>query len=476
MTGITISQIFLLFLFALAVWGILKEPVVRFRKFSFRIDYGTAPLIAVLVLSALGYVDMTVLIDSLAGINGVVPWQVILIFFAGAYICISIDSTGVLEFASFRIIRLSKGDPKKLYFGIVGLTALLTIFTSNDIVILTMTPIICYMAKHSKINPIPYLIAIFFSTNSWSMLFYVGNPPNIIVAQVLGLGFLEYAKYMILPTIAAGFSTTFIVYFIFRNDIRNKVGLESGIRGVNYLRSRWTASVSVIVFAAFFVSLSIAEYADFQVWQVVAAYFFIYLVLNFVFSLYYMKTHFSSDKYHFEKTKESLLARNMKFGITEFKMSFERVPWKTLPLIVSLFILIHLFTDTGLTDKLAVLLSSFDGIFSGSVATSFVSAAGANVMINQPMTILFGTAFQNHNYLVHGPAKLANGLALVAGTNLGGNLTLYGALAGLMWKKILAYNGIEMSYKQFLVHSLKVTPAVILITSLVIYFQMRYLF
>ncbi len=470
------KELFLLLMFALAIFGILKEPVIKLKKFSFKIDYGTAPLLAVLILSAFGYVDAGILKDSLAGINGVVPWQVILIFFAGAYICISIDSTGVLEFASFRIIRMSGGDPVRLYFGIVGLTAVLTIFTSNDIVILTMTPIICYMAKHSKISPAPFLLAVFFSANSWSMLFYVGNPPNIIVAQIFGFEFTEYAKFMLIPTLTAGLSTTFIVFLIFRKKRSGKIGLEKGISGTKYLRSRWTAFTSVIIFAAFFISLSVAEHAGYKVWQVVTAYFIIYLILTFVFSLYYLRTHFSSDKYHYEKTLESLLARNMKFTVTEFKMCFERVPWKTLPLIVSLFILIHLFSVNGITDRLAVFMNNFDGLFTGSVFTSAVSAAGANVMINQPMTILFASAFQSPEYTVTGPAAVANGLALVSGTNLGGNLTLYGALAGLMWKKILAYNGIEMGYKEFLKHSLKVTPAVIVLTSLAIYLQMKYIF
>lgn len=150
------NQLVLLFIFALAILGILKEPTIRIGRRTIKIDYGSAPPLAVLLLALLGYLNWDIAAQSLSGINGVVPWQVILIFFAGAYICISIDSTGVLEYASFKIIGLSGGDAKKLYFGLVGLTAVLTIFTSNDIVILTMTPILCYMAKHSRINPLPY--------------------------------------------------------------------------------------------------------------------------------------------------------------------------------------------------------------------------------------------------------------------------------------------------------------------------------
>ncbi len=471
-----IKQIFLIVMFALAIIGILKEPVIKFGKKRFKIDYGTAPLIAVIILGIFGYLNKEIIIDSLIGINGIVPWQVILIFFAGAYICISIDSTGVLEYASFKIIKLSKGNSKKLYFGLVGLTAFLTIFTSNDIVILTMTPIICYMAKHSKINPLPYLFAVFFAANAWSMLFYVGNPPNIIVAQLFNLSFMQYAKFMLLPTIAAGVSTTFLVYFIFKKQININVKLHKHINPSDYIRNKWSAIINVSVFAIFFVMLSIAEYINLKVWEVVILFFIIYTIINLFFSFYYKRTHFLSDKYHYEKTNDSMRARNLNFVISEFKMSFERVPWKLLPLIISLFVLIHLFYVYGITGILAKFLNNFNNLFISSIMISFLSAISANIMINQPMTILFASAFQSPYYLFDGVTKLTSGLALVIGTNLGGNLTLFGALAGLMWKKILSFHGINMGYKEFLLQSIKVTLLVILITSLTLFLQMKFLF
>jgi arsenical pump membrane protein len=466
------DQLVLLLIFALTIAGILKEPAIRAGGRTIKIDYGSAPVLAVLLLAVLGYLNWGIVARSLSGINGVIPWQVILIFFAGAYICISIDSTGALEYASFKIIGMSGGSARKLYFGIIGLTAVLTVFTSNDIVILTMTPILCYMARHSKMNPLPYLLAVFYAANAWSMLFYVGNPPNIIVAQIFDLGFLEYARLMLLPTLAAGISTTVLVYLIFRKDIRGTVSLHGEVPPAGYLRNRWAAIINVLVFVAFFAAISAAEYFGAQVWQVVTAFFFVYLLLNLFFSCYYRRTHFVSNEYHYEKTKDSLHARNLDFRISEFMMSFERVPWKMLPLIVSLFILIHLFTVHGITDSLARFLNTFNSLLAGSIATSFVSAISANIMINQPMTILFATAYQNPGYLIEGDVKLANGLALVIGTNLGGNLTLFGALAGLMWRKILSFHGIDISYREFLFQSLRITPLVILITAIVLFLAM----
>lgn len=52
-----IKQIFLVIMFVLAIVGILKEPSVKIGKKTFRLDYGSAPLLAVLVLAVFGYLN-----------------------------------------------------------------------------------------------------------------------------------------------------------------------------------------------------------------------------------------------------------------------------------------------------------------------------------------------------------------------------------------------------------------------------------
>ncbi len=54
--------------------------------------------------------------------------------------------------------------------------------------------------------------------------------------------------------------------------------------------------------------------------------------------------------------------------------------------------------------------------------------------------------------------------ALVVASNLGANLTIIGALAGLMWKKILKVKGIKISCWDFLKIGILITPIVFVIT------------
>lgn len=80
----------------------------------------------------------------------------------------------------------------------------MTVFTSNDVIILTFTPPICIFAKKAKISPLPFLFGEFIAANTWSMALIVGNPTIVYLAQSAGITFVEYVSVMALPTLAGG--------------------------------------------------------------------------------------------------------------------------------------------------------------------------------------------------------------------------------------------------------------------------------
>lgn len=73
------------------------------------------------------------------------------------------------------------------------LSSILTLVSSNDIVILTLTPIVAVFTKATETDPTPFLFAQFFAANIWSVSLIIGNPTNIIVAEGFKIGFLDYS-------------------------------------------------------------------------------------------------------------------------------------------------------------------------------------------------------------------------------------------------------------------------------------------
>ncbi len=98
--------------------------------------------------------------QGLAGDEHTHPYAILVLFMAMAYVCVSLDMTGLFAWLALHMLRLSRGDGRRLALAVFVLASLTTLVTSNDIVILTLTPIICYFTSASGIDPVPYLILV----------------------------------------------------------------------------------------------------------------------------------------------------------------------------------------------------------------------------------------------------------------------------------------------------------------------------
>jgi Na+/H+ antiporter NhaD/arsenite permease-like protein len=54
------------------------------------------------------------------------------------------------------------------------------------------------------------ILAEFFAANTRSMTLCIGNPTNILVASAFRLTFVEYSKWLALPTLAAGLTNALL--------------------------------------------------------------------------------------------------------------------------------------------------------------------------------------------------------------------------------------------------------------------------
>ena len=117
------------------------------------------------------------------------------------------------DFIADSIFLKAKGGRLKLFLILYAVVSILTVFTSNDVIILTFTPPICIFAKKAKISPFPFLLGEFVSANTWSMMLVIGNPTNVYLAGASGITFLNYLSVMWLPAIVGGLTGLFVIFF-----------------------------------------------------------------------------------------------------------------------------------------------------------------------------------------------------------------------------------------------------------------------
>ena len=112
----------------------------------------------------------------------------------------------------------------------------------------------------------------------------------------------------------------------------------------------------------------------------------------------------------------------------------------------------------------------------GSIGAMGISSTVlANIINNQPMTILMTHVLVNDAFTLSGTIFSGSAYALVIGSNLGANLTIIGALAGIMWRQILKEKGVTISYKEFLLTGMRTTPIVLAVTLATLYGVLQWL-
>jgi len=200
---------------------IITIPVLNIK---YQVKFYVPPLVGVFILLLLSPTAGSINGDDIwiGGFYGegkVFPYKTMVQFETLAFVCIALDMTGVLAYIALKAIQAAGSSGRKLYFYFFLLSSAFTICTSNDIVILTLTPIIYYCTKVAKISPYPMLFSEFFTANICSMVLVIGNPVNLIVAQANGLSFATYSSWMAAPAIVGSFCCCMLMYFWYRADI-----------------------------------------------------------------------------------------------------------------------------------------------------------------------------------------------------------------------------------------------------------------
>ena len=294
------------------------------------------------------------------------------------------------------------------------LVAVLTIFTSNDVVILTFTPFICFFAKRTKINPLPYLIAEFAAANTWSMMFIIGNPTNIYLGTSAGITFIDYFKVMAIPTLVAGVIQLGIIFLIFFKKLKEPISAEDEEYKIE---SKVDLIIGLTILISVLVLLIISNYIHLEMYLISLLGAVALLLISLFVRLF--------TKKNWNYLGDSLV----------------RVPYQLIPFILSMFVIVVALSYQGISEHISSFLNKGSSIWIYGIS-SFISA---NIINNIPMSILFSNLVKG----LTGNAYLEAVYASIIGSNIGAIFTPIGALAGIMFSSLLNKHDIKFSFLSF---------------------------
>ena len=401
----------------------LFKPDIKIRKLSIN-TYWIIPLIGALVLLIGGLITFPEIIAGLAADTAINPLKIVALFLSMTLLSIFLDEVGLFRFLASAALKRAKTSQMTMFVILYVLVSFLTMFTSNDIIILTFTPFICYFAKRAKIDPIPYLFASFVAANTWSMMFVIGNPTNIYLASSHNITFLDYVQVMYLPTILAGFASFGVLLLMFRKKLSAPLGEE--VESV-HIKDRFLLVIGLNALGGCTVLLTVANYVNLEMYLITLIFAAALLIVVLIYKV-------------IKREKP-----------TELQITLRRLPWDLIPFIIAMFVIVLTLDKHGVTKLVADFFATSSPIIKYGVS----SFAMSNLINNIPMSVLFSSVTSYVAPQIVIPSVYAS----IIGSNLGAFLTPIGALAGMMWMGLLKSHQVKFSFFKFLV--LGVAPALV---------------
>lgn len=401
----------------LMIASILFFPKLRIKKLNIS-TYWVVALVGAVVLLAVKNEHVAAVGQAMTAHTAINPLKILVLFISMTVLSIFLDELGFFRFLASCILKRAKTGQTKLFIYLYITVSVLTMFTSNDIIILSFTPFICYFAKNAKIDPIPFLAAEFVAANTWSMALIIGNPTNIYLATASGIDFIGYIKVSILPTLAAGIVAFLMLFLLFHKKLRAPI---SGEPEAIVIKDKLLLWVGIAHLAVCTVLLAIGSYIGAEMWLISASAVGSLVIFNCVIAIV-------------RRRKPSEL-----FGC------IRRIPYELVPFLLSMFAMIVILSEDGVTAQIANLLGSDLAVLKYGTA-SFLSA---NIINNIPMSVLFSSIIEASPTAGTGAIY-----ATIIGSNISAFFTPIGALAGIMWSSILSEHGYKFSYLNFLIMGL----------------------
>ncbi len=391
---------------------VLFKPYVKIKNINVGL-YWIVCLIGAIALVVFRAIPLSSVILGITENTAVNPLKILTLFISMTLISIFLGDAGFFDYVAQKVFLKSNGSKVKLLIVLYMVVAVLTVFTSNDIIILTFTPPICIFAKKAKVSPFPFLFAEFISANTWSMTLIVGNPTNIYLATSFGIGFFEYFTVMWLPAIVCGLTGLLILLLAFKKDLSGNLTKTNVHINEPITVKKLNMIMALTVLVVTIVLLAISDFISLPMWLVCLIGFGVLTVFNVIVEL----------------------IRDKKISSTLKVLS--KAPFELIPFVLSMFVIVLSLNENGVTD---ILTNAFvTGEKTDGVIFALLSGISANLLNNIPMSVLFSKIAITKTTV----------FGAIIGSNIGAFVTPVGALAGIMWSKILRNYDVKLPFSKF---------------------------
>ena len=361
------------------------------------------------------------------------------------------ERSGLFQFVAVWGAQKVKASPRGLLAVLILVTAVFSGFLDNVTTVLLIVPVTFQITKKLGVDAYPYLIAEIFASNIGGTATLIGDPPNILIGSALDLTFMDFVK-VLSPIVAAVIAVLIAVFdFVWKKKLTTTLRRRVAVMKMNPAASITdkrllvkSLAVLALVITAFIFAHDL--FLDNGTIALTGA-----ALLLLLYSL--PMGHEREDK------------------IEEI---FRVVDWTTIFFFVGLFVMVYGLEVTGI---LKLLGAKFIELTGGSVEAMMYVILGSSAVLssaidNIPFVATMIPMIKSMEEAVGGrEAMMPVWWALSLGACFGGNGTLIGASANVVVAGLSQRHGHPISFAGFLLWSIPVMLASVLIAGLFLYFE-----
>src|SRR5207245_1375730 len=116
-------------------------------------------------------------------------------------------------------LRRSHG-PRALLAVLLLVAGALSALLVNDTVCVMCTPLVLALVEAAALPPLPFLLGLAFASNAGSVATLTGNPQNMLIGTLSGIGYAGFAKALILPALFSLLLVYLVLRVAFRAELR----------------------------------------------------------------------------------------------------------------------------------------------------------------------------------------------------------------------------------------------------------------
>jgi len=170
-------------IFAATFAVIIAEPIHRVYA---------AMMGASAALAAVSAIQETV---SLEQVMQMIDFATMTLLFSMMILMRMVQETGFFNWLGIRMVKICKGDPKRLFFAMTMVCGIISMFLDTVTTTLLFGPLTYTLCKQMKLNPRPYYLSMVMNAVVGGSGTLIGDPPNMVLASKLNISFMAFLYY-----------------------------------------------------------------------------------------------------------------------------------------------------------------------------------------------------------------------------------------------------------------------------------------